>query len=63
MSDKKSIPTFVDKRLQERLVGRGDLTAEALAGYLKALPDLTDEVDYVEYSGDETSGRELGESS
>jgi hypothetical protein len=63
MSDKKSIPTFIDKRLQERLVSRGEVTAKALAEYLKALPDLAAEVDYVEYSGDETSGKELGESS
>ena len=47
MGDKKNIPTFIDKRLQERLVDRGDVTTEGLEAYLAALPDLTEEVEYV----------------
>ena len=43
MGDKKIIPELIDKRLQERLVDRGDLTAETLSQYLEQLPDLADE--------------------
>jgi hypothetical protein len=45
MGDKKMIPELIDKRLQERLLDRGDLTAATLEVYLNELPDLADQVD------------------
>ena len=48
MGDKKSIPAFIEKRLQERLVDRGEVTAEGLQQYLDALPDLASKTDYVD---------------
>jgi hypothetical protein len=47
MGDKKIIPELIDKRLQERLVDRGDLTAETLSQYLEQLPDLAGEVETI----------------
>ncbi len=59
MGDKKIIPAFVDKRLKERLLDRGEITKGAMADYLTNLPDLEGEVDFISLGGEpEESGGE-----
>ena len=52
MGDKKNIPEFIDKRLQSRLVDRGEISQKALSDYLTKLPDLADDVDFVSLGGE-----------
>ena len=61
MGDKKIIPELIDKRLQERLVDRGDLTAETLSQYLEQLPDLAGEVETISLGGEPEPPAEDGE--
>ncbi len=52
MGDKKSIPEFIDKRLQTRLLDRGEISKKAMSDYLTKLPDLAEEVDFVSLGGE-----------
>lgn len=61
MGDKKSIPELIDKRLQERLVDRGEISADALKQYLEQLPDLTDEAEAINLGGEAAPAAEDGE--
>ena len=61
MGDKKIIPELIDKRLQERLVDRGEISAEMLSKYLEQLPDLADEVESISLGGDDEPPAEDGE--
>lgn len=61
MGDKKIIPDFIDKRLQERLMDRGELTESIMGKYLEGLPDLADEVEFVNLGGETTEEEEGGE--
>ncbi|MEE2836597.1 MAG: hypothetical protein VYB65_11340 [Myxococcota bacterium] len=61
MGDKKSIPDLIDKRLQERLLDRGDLTADAFSSYLEQLPDLADEVETIDLGGEASDTADSGE--
>ena len=61
MGDKKIIPELIDKRLQERLVDRGDRTAETLSEYLGQLPDLAGEVETINLGGEPEAPAEDGE--
>jgi hypothetical protein len=56
MGDKKSIPEFIDKRLKRRLLARGEISATAMTNYLKDLPDLSGNVDFVNFSGEVEDG-------
>jgi hypothetical protein len=61
MGDKKSIPDLIDKRLQERLLDRGDLTADAFSSYLEQLPDLANEVETIDLGGEASEPADSGE--
>lgn len=61
MGDKKIIPELIDKRLQERLVDRGDLTVETLSEYLEQLPDLAGEVETINLGGEPEAPTQDGE--
>jgi len=62
MGDKKIIPDLIDKRLQDRLVDRGDITADTLSQYLERLPDLAGEVETISLGGDVETPADDGES-
>jgi len=61
MGDKKSIPELIDKRLQDRLVDRGEISADTLKQYFEQLPDLTDEAEAINLGGEAAPASEDGE--
>ena len=61
MGDKKSIPDLIDKRLQDRLVDRGEISAAVLKQYMEQLPDLTDEAEAINLGGEATPVADDGE--
>jgi hypothetical protein len=61
MGESKNIPDFIDKRLEERLMDRGELTESSMGKYLKGLPDLADEAEFVNLGGETTEEEEGGE--
>ena len=62
MGDKKSIPDLIDKRLQDRLVDRGEISAAVLKQYMEQLPDLTDEAEAINLGGEAAPVADDGES-
>lgn len=62
MGDKKSIPDLIDKRLQDRLVDRGEISAAVLKQYMEQLPDLTDEAEAINLGGEAAPVANDGES-